>query len=144
MHAHVTTKGKCACASLSFCVSMHVCLQMRETVTRSLKQKQPLRNEQQRLGDINISVRCVEKERETERERETWKQEWGGDPCHSKAFPWLTELVRLRMCVCVCVSLLAHVPFPHTHPTPTLTIVCTTSVTFPLIRSLNQWLCPKL
>lgn len=50
-------------------MALSVIVWMCETVTRSLKQKQPLRHEQQRLGDINISVRCVETEKGGDRVR---------------------------------------------------------------------------
>lgn len=122
------------------CVFVCVCVRVCKTVTRSLKQKQPLRHEQQRL-EISIFQSGVARKRE--REKHESRNE-GGDPYHSKAFPWLTERVRLCVCVCLCVYMHVCVPFPYPHPSPTLTIVCTTSVTFPLIRSLNQWRCPKL
>lgn len=95
-------------------------------VCQCAKQLPALWNKNNHLGmnsstwETSIFQSGVSRKRERQRGREKHESgSEGGDPCHSKAFPWLTELVRLRICVyvSVCVSLLAHVPFPHTHPT---------------------------
>ena len=90
-----------------------LCIWMCETVTCSLKQKQCLRHERQRLRDINISVRCVEKERE--RRSEKHESSNGGGPMLFWGIS-MTDGKSKALCVGVCVCAIPpSSPLSHSH-----------------------------
>lgn len=106
----VIKEAKCflSCLPLSASV-LSVC------VCACVKQSPVLWNKNNHLGmnSSALETSIFQSGVSWKREREKWKQEWGGDPCHSKAFPWLTE--RAGLCVCWRVCAIPPILTPPVH-----------------------------